>query len=677
MGGGEAAAGAALAGTKAAPIMIQLKDVHKAYQMGEMTVHALKGVTLTIQEGEFVAIMGPSGSGKSTLMHVLGLLDVPDSGVYSLHGREVSDLSEDELAALRGKTLGFIFQQFNLLARTSSLENVSLPLIYSDNGHDPGRPGKLLEDVGLGDRLEHKPNELSGGQQQRVAIARSLINQPRVLFADEPTGNLDSKSGTEIMALLKRLNAQGITVVIVTHDPEVGKQARRIIRMRDGEVQSDETVDAAAPAPASPVEPAGPAAPLQRRKLSLAASLRESMAHLRQAIRALLSNKVRTLLSMLGILIGVAAVVAMLALGTGAQRSIEKQLASMGSNLLSVRPGSRRSGGVSSESGAGTRLTPDDAAAIAKLDGVRYVCPTVSGRGQVVFGNKNWSTQVEGVTPEYAAMRASEPEIGRFFTADENRRRARVAVLGMTLVRELFDGRNPIGESIKLNRISFLVVGIMPEKGSSGFRDRDDTIAIPLNTAMRRVLGKKYVDGIDIEARSAEDLESVQAAAEQLLIKTHRVPPARQEGAFRIRNYAEIQEAVSSTSKTMGTLLASIAAISLLVGGIGIMNIMLVSVTERTREIGLRKAVGASRRDILMQFLIEAVVISLAGGVSGVLLGWSITFAMSKLAGWAAVVSPASVILAVAFSGGVGIVFGLWPARKAASLHPIDALRYE
>ncbi|MFH1723992.1 MAG: ABC transporter permease [Elusimicrobiota bacterium] len=658
--------------------MIEIRDVHKTYQMGQVTVHALRGVSLTVREGEFVAIMGPSGSGKSTLMHILGLLDVPDKGSYNLFGREVSALSEDELAALRGRTLGFIFQQFNLLPRTSSFENVSLPLLYCGNGHDPRRAARLLENVGLGDRLDHKPNELSGGQQQRVAVARALINEPRVIFADEPTGNLDSKSGKEILGLLGQLNAQGITVVIVTHDPEIAKQARRIIRMHDGKIQSDEPSGDQGPERAPRAETDGGApAPASRSRTSLAGSAKEFLEHFRHATRALLANKVRTALSMLGILIGVAAVVAMLALGTGAQRSIEQRLASMGSNLLNLRPGSRRSGGVAMESGSVTRLTPEDARAIAEIAGVRRVCPSVSGRGQIVYGNMNWSTSLEGVMPEYAAMRASEPEIGRFFTAEENLNRARVAVLGLTVARELFEGKSPIGEFIKINRISFQVVGVLPEKGSAGHRDRDDTVAIPLLTAMRRVLGKKYVDSIDIEAASAEQLEPVQTAVQQLVIRRHRVPPARQEDAFRIRNMAEIQEMITSTSKTMSALLASIAAISLLVGGIGIMNIMLVSVTERTREIGLRKAVGASRNDILSQFLIEAVVISIAGGLAGILLGWSITMAMAKIAGWAAAISPASVALAVAFSAGVGIVFGLWPARKAAALHPIDALRYE
>ncbi|PIQ83410.1 MAG: MacB family efflux pump subunit [Candidatus Omnitrophica bacterium CG11_big_fil_rev_8_21_14_0_20_63_9] len=650
--------------------MIELSGVHKTYQMGDIEVRALRGVSLTIEPGEFVAIMGPSGSGKSTLMHVLGLLDVPDGGSYRLAGREISRLSEDELAAVRSRTIGFVFQQFNLLPRTTAIENVAMPLLYSSNGSTPATADTLLRDVGLGERMTHRPNQLSGGQQQRVAIARALINHPQLIFADEPTGNLDSSSAQDIMVLLQTLNQRGITLVIVTHEPDVAAKAQRIIRMRDGVIQSDERVGgpfgvSAAPAASVAEVPTGHL------------TARELRAHVRQAVRALMANRVRTILSMLGILIGVAAVVAMLALGSGARESIETQLASMGSNLLVVRPGSRQVRGVALEAGAVTRLTLEDAVQIGRtIPTVTQVAPTVSGRGQVGFGNKNWSTQVQGTTPEFAAIRAAMPVVGRFFTEEEERMRARVAVVGQTVVRELFGDANPLGESMTINRVPFQVIGVLPEKGATTWRDQDDVIVIPLSTAMRRLLGKDYVDSIDVEVSEASQLEATQDAIEALIIREHRLPPARQE-TFEVRNMAEIQAALSETSRTMSWLLASIAAISLLVGGIGIMNIMLVSVTERTREIGLRKAVGARRRDILAQFLIEAVVISLAGGMAGILLGWMITLGMAMLAGWATTLSFWSIALAVSFSAGVGIAFGFWPARKAAALNPIDALRYE
>jgi macrolide transport system ATP-binding/permease protein len=385
---------------------------------------------------------------------------------------------------------------------------------------------------------------------------------------------------------------------------------------------------------------------------------------------------VRTGLSMLGILIGVAAVVAMLALGAGAKESMEARLSSLGSNLLSVRPGSRQVHGVALEAGTVTRLNLEDTQAIAALPSVWHVVPTVSGRAQVAYGNKNWNTQVQGATPAFEQVRAATPLVGRFFTADEERMRARVALLGLTLVRELFGETNPVGADIKINKVPFQVIGVLPERGATGWRDQDDVIVVPLSTAMRRLLGKDYLDSIDVQVARAEEMEATQVAIEELVIRRHRLPPSQRD-TFDIRNMAEIQAALTETSRTMSLLLACIAAISLLVGGIGIMNIMLVSVTERTREIGLRKAVGARRRDILAQFLIESIVVSLVGGGLGIVLGWTITTAMSKLAGWAATVSVGAVLLAVGFSAAVGIVFGLWPARKAAALHPIEALRYE
>ncbi len=648
--------------------MIQLDGVEKTYQMGDTGVRALRGVSLTIEPGDFVAIMGPSGSGKSTLMHTLGLLDVPDAGSYKLFGREVSRLTEDELASLRSSRLGFIFQQFNLLARTSATENVALPLLYTAHPENGNSPQALLERVGLSSRMGHKPNELSGGQQQRVAIARALVNRPDIVLADEPTGNLDSVSEKEIMTLLDQMNETGITIILVTHEEEIGRHARRIIRMRDGVIVSDERRR-----PIGARSPEGAAEGVGERSTF---SFREVREHIRQAGRALVANKVRTFLSMLGIMIGVCAVVAMLALGAGAQKSIQSSLASLGSNLLVLRPGAARMGAVSLDSGSVTRFTLEDAKQLATLVHVNRTSPSVSGRGQLVYGNRNWSTQLQGVTVDYPTMHAAVPMAGRFFNPQELEGRARVAVLGLTPVRRIFENKNPIGEFIKINRISFQVIGVLPEKGANGFRDEDDTVVVPVTTAMRRVLGKVYVDSIDIEASDGDSLDVAQEEVRAMIQKLHPAPDDGLE-RFQIRNMAEIQAAVSETNRTMSMLLAAIAGISLLVGGIGIMNIMLVSVTERTREIGLRKALGARRRDILWQFLIEAVLVSATGGIVGISLGVGITFLMATLAGWPTSIAPASVALSFIFSAGVGVAFGLWPAKKASALNPIDALRWE
>jgi macrolide transport system ATP-binding/permease protein len=651
--------------------MIEINHIEKKYQMGDNTVYALRGVSLRIADGEFVAIMGPSGSGKSTLMHILGLLDTPDAGSYRLDDREVASLSEDELAVLRREAVGFIFQQFNLLPRMTALENVSLPLLYSEHRLDLERGKAMLERVGLGPRMLHKSNELSGGQQQRVAIARSLINNPRVVFADEPTGNLDSASEKEIMTALKQLNAQGITVIIVTHEDDIGRQARRLIRMRDGTIQSDEILDPHSAAETGVQLPVALPTPPHFK-------LAQVWEHLYQGFKTLAANKIRTGLSMLGILIGVAAVVAMLALGRGAQKAIETQLASLGSNLLVLRTGAVRVGGVAIDSGASTRLALDDATTIKEqIPAVRQTAPAVNGKGQITYVNKNWSTQLLGAAPAYASIRAAIPEIGRFFTEEENQKRSRVAVIGATVARELFAEQSPVGEMIKINKINFQVIGILPEKGATSWRDQDDIIVIPVLTAMHRLLGKDYIDYIDIEVADANEIDAVQSAVLSLMMNRHKVPLSQSQDAFQIRNMADIQAALSESSRTMGLLLASIAAISLLVGGIGIMNIMLVSVTERTREIGLRKAVGARRGDILLQFLAESVVVSAVGGVFGIALGWAITEVLSAVAGWATSITASSVFLAVFFSTSIGIVFGIYPARKASRLHPIEALRYE
>jgi len=655
--------------------MIELKNIYKTYHMGKVEVKALQDISLTISPGEFVAIMGPSGSGKSTLMHILGLLDRPDSGEYYLGTRVVNKLLDEELSAVRNRLVGFVFQQFHLLPRMTALQNAELPLIYAGKRHLKELAKEKIREVGMEDRMNHRPNELSGGQQQRIAIARALVNDPLIIMADEPTGNLDSKSQEEIMAILKDLNEKGKIIIMVTHEEEVASHAKRIIHMRDGKIISDEKTDASFKP--SEENHADRIIDVVLSESERKARKAEFFDYLRQAGVAMVTHKMRSFLSILGILIGVAAVIAMLALGQGAKESIEQQLASLGSNLLVVRPGSSKVHGVAMEAGTVTRFTLQDVADIAKLsDVVNSVSPSVTGRGQMVYANKNWNTRVEGAGADYAVLRASSPAVGRFFTEDEVKMRSRVIVLGATVVRELFGDTNPIGETIKLNLVNFKVIGILPVKGANTFHDQDDTAMIPITTAMFRVFGKEYVDSIYVEAKSADLLNTAQEEVSSLIIKQHRLNKDG-EDSFQIRNMADIKNTLETTTKTMSLLLGSIAAISLLVGGIGIMNIMLVSVSERTREIGLRKAIGANNKDIMVQFLIEAVLMSFLGGLFGVLLGTGVAVLMTIFAGWAVIVSTSSIVLATTFSLIVGVVFGLWPARKASRLDPIEALRYE
>ena len=656
--------------------MIELKNIYKTYQMGKVEVKALQDVSLKIAPGEFLAIMGPSGSGKSTLMHILGLLDRPDSGEYYLGKRKINELSDEELSAIRNRLAGFVFQQFHLLPRMTALENAALPLVYAGKRHLEGVVKEKIEEVGLADRMNHRPNELSGGQQQRVAIARSLVNDPLIILADEPTGNLDSKSKEEIISILKDLNQKGKTIIVVTHESEVASHAKRVIRMLDGKIISDDkSVGFGVPKPAE--NQADKIINIVLSNSERKARETEFWDFLHQAVGAMLAHKMRSFLSILGILIGVAAVIAMLAVGQGAKESIEKQLASLGSNLLLVRPGSSRTMGVALQAGAVTRFTFQDVAAIEKLtDEVKSVSPSVTGRAQLVYANKNWNTQVEGVGVDYASIRASQPAVGRFISGGEVKMREKVVLLGTTVAKELFGDANPVGETVKINLLNFKVIGVLPSKGATGFHDQDDMVLIPVTTAMYRVLGKEYIDSLYVEAKGPDLIDAAQEAISKVIIKQHHLNK-EEENSFQIRNMADIKNALETTTKTMSLLLGSIAAISLLVGGIGIMNIMLVSVTERTREIGLRKAIGATNKDIMIQFLIEAILMSFIGGIVGILLGGGISVLITLFAGWAVKVSWFSIILATTFSLIVGVAFGLWPAQKAAKLDPIEALRYE
>ncbi len=646
--------------------MIELRKISKTYKTGQVAFKALNEVDLKIEKGEFVAIMGPSGSGKSTLMHIIGFLDTPDSGEYIFNGTDVSKFSDDALAVIRNTKVGFVFQQFHLLPRENVYENVNLPIIYSGRISDGREVNERLKDVNLLSKIKNLPNELSGGERQRVAIARALVNNPDIILADEPTGNLDSKSQEEIMKIFTELNKSGKTVILVTHEADVAAYAKRIVRIKDGKILSDEQSFKSKKTENEQVFIIDETKNSVLNRIAL-------IDYMRQAINSMLGNKLRTALSVLGILIGVAAVIAMMALGEGAKISIQKSLSNLGSNLISVMPGGWRSGGVYLASGSVTRFTEQDVEEIKKIEGVKKATGVVNGRGQVIYQSKNWNTLIQGVNSDYPEIRNSGPEYGEFFSESDVKTRNRVAVIGRTVLFNLFGNDDPIDQQIKINKIYFKVIGVLPEKGSTGFRDNDDVIIMPITTAMYRLLGKNYIDSIDIQVTDISFIEKVQEKIKEYFFKKYKI----QEENIRIMNMAEIQKTMTQTANTMSMLLGFIAAISLIVGGIGIMNIMLVSVTERTREIGLRKAIGAKKRDILYQFILEAILLTTSGGVIGILLGVFISVLLSLLAKWTVSVSFISVLIALIFSIGVGLIFGIMPARKAAELSPIDALRYE
>jgi len=656
-----------------API-IELENVTKVYHLGEQKVEALKGVSLKIFPGEIVALMGPSGSGKSTLMNILGCLDQPTTGRFQFLGKEVGGLSQDERAFLRNHEIGFVFQNYNLLARTSALENVELPMLY--NGASPrvrqAKAREMLDLVGLGDREHHQPSQLSGGQQQRVAIARALLNEPRLILADEPTGNLDSKTGAEIIALFKELNREkGITLILVTHDPDVASHCHRIVHLKDGlieweETRSEDTI---------PVSGSSAEEQPSEKQRNFGADM---IANVRIALKAVRVNKMRSALTMLGVIMGVAAVIAMVALGQGTKQKIAKQMERLGSNRLTVYAGSFTRGGRHGGSETITTLMPADAKAIlAEVPGIRAVAPTVRGAAQVVYGNKNWLPAFTGTTPEYLSITSWGIDVGSNFSEEDMLLNRKVCLIGKTVAKELFGRQYPIGQVVRIKHIPCEVVGVLKERGAASHgRDLDDVVLIPLRTAQRKLLGIQHVQRIEVSALSQEASYQVQKNITELLRKRHKITASKPDD-FGIRNRTEIVEAANEATNTLSYLLAGIASVALVVGGIGIMNIMLVSVTERTREIGVRLAVGARRRDVRRQFLTEAMVLSLFGGVLGVVVGIGASYALSYFGGWETMVSPGAVLLACGVSAAIGVFFGFHPAEQAAKLNPIEALRYE
>jgi macrolide transport system ATP-binding/permease protein len=640
--------------------LLNIERISRTFRSGDNLIRALDDVSLKIWPGEFVAIVGQSGSGKSTLMNILGCLDRPTSGTYRVAGRDVSLFDPDELAALRRATFGFVFQRYNLLGSESAEENVQIPALYAgeDKNARLERARKLLADLGLGERCDHRPSQLSGGQQQRVAIARALMNDPPVMLADEPTGALDSRSGQEVMALLKELHRSGRTILLITHDAGVAAHAERIITISDGKIIEDSAPSGFSTEQRSVmIDPGG--------KAGVFADIGEAV---KTALRALRVNLFRTALTLLGIIIGVAAVVTMLAVGEGSRQDVLNQIKSMGTNLLSIRPGAPGLRGASDV----ITLTPEDAEAIQELPNVEVAQPERSSRQTVRFGNIDYATSIQGVGAALPRVRDWPVAEGDFFNERDMRRYAPVVVLGQTVAQILFpEGIDPIGRYMLIGNIPFEVIGIMSPKGASGFGgDQDDTVFVPVTTGLIRLFGQNYLNGITVRVSDVDAIEETEEAISNLLLSRHQTED------FRIRNMASILETATATQNTLTVLLGTVAAISLLVGGIGVMNIMLVSVTERTREIGIRMAVGARRRDILLQFNTEAAVVCTLGGLLGVLLGFGAgkVIAMFEMT---VIFSPLPAVMAFSCAFGTGVLFGFLPARKAALLDPVVALAAE
>lgn len=688
--------------------LMEIRDLERIYHIGEVSVAALRGVTFEIFPGELVAIMGASGSGKSTLMGILGCLDKPTSGKYILMGADTSQLGEPELARLRSQSIGFVFQSFNLLPRTTTFENTMLPLFYtpSAGGSRTARTERvheMLQQMGIADREQNTSGQLSGGQQQRVAIARALINQPAVLLADEPTGNLDSKTSREIMEMIVRLNReQGVTIILVTHDSDVAEFADRCITMRDGKILSDVRKATSLTAGKVGTSPSRVRPP----NIFDATSSHINTMVLNVALQAIVRNKMRSILTMLGVFIGVAALIAMVAIGKGANEAVQKQIASLGTNLIVVLPGTVTTGGVRSGFGSASTLTESDARAILREDtSVAQVAYVIRQMAQVQYRDRNWTTIVAGVTPNFPPATNWEIASGRLITEQDENTGAPVALIGRSVYQQLFaPDENPIGTKILVRGTPVQVIGLLASKGQTPFgMDQDDLVMIPFTAAERRVLGVAaptqsisatwsylpppnplnipprltgVVNQIFVQATSPTEVQAAVNQVTATLTRQHHLKPTDVPD-FAVRNLSQIATAAEGSSRIMALLLATVASISLIVGGIGIMNILLVSVTERTREIGLRMAIGARRRQVLMQFLIEAIFLSGIGGLAGIAGGILATKLISTLGKWPTNIVPSAIVGGFLFSAAVGIFFGYYPARKAASLDPIEALRYE
>lgn len=645
--------------------LLQLQGISRRFQAGDQNVTVLKEINLSIAQGEMVAIVGASGSGKSTLMNILGCLDRPSEGDYQVAGRSTAQLDRDSLAELRREHFGFIFQRYHLLGDLSAQGNVEVPAVYAGHSRSARqqRAADLLQRLGLAQRLNYRPSQLSGGQQQRVSIARALMNGGEVILADEPTGALDSHSGQEVMSILKDLHARGHTVVIVTHDMQVAEHAQRIIELSDGEIVADRRKTTPHTVARLPIA--------QDNAVSRWQSQRDRLYEaFKMALLAMASQRLRTLLTMLGIIIGIASVVSVVALGKGSQQQVLANINAMGTSTLEVYPG-KDFGDM--RSAAVQTLRATDADALAQQGYVHSVTPTVSSSTTFRYGNQSVSGAVNGVGEQYFLVRGYSIDSGMAFNRHSVDQLMQEAVIDENTRNKLFPhGANPLGEVILLGSLPCRIIGVAAKKQSGFGSDENLNVWIPYTTAMKRMLGQSYLKSITVRVNDDIDLISAEDGVTRLLSQRHGGKD------FFVMNTDSIRQTIEKTTATLTLLVSMIALISLVVGGIGVMNIMLVSVTERTREIGVRMAVGARASDIMQQFLIEAVLVCLLGGTLGVLLSLGIGVVFSQFSdNFTMVYSTESIVAAFICSTLIGVIFGFFPARRAAGMDPIHALERE
>ncbi|MBV7597783.1 MacB family efflux pump subunit [Aeromonas sp. sia0103] len=666
--------------------LIRLKGIERRYQSGEQEVTVLHPLDLCIQAGEMVAIVGASGSGKSTLMNLLGCLDRPSSGEYLFRGQDTAQLDALALARLRCHHFGFIFQRYHLLPHLDAAANVEIPAIYAGTSRPERqlRARTLLSRLGLSDRSHHRPGQLSGGQQQRVSIARALANGGEVILADEPTGALDSHSGKEVMAILKELHGRGHTIILVTHDMAVANHADRIITLRDGRVVEDSgqpattTTDQAEPGlplpagteaahkPTPPHATGQPATSIAKRGSQGWDRYREAG---RMALHAMLAHRMRTFLTMLGIIIGIAAVVSVVALGQGARAKVINDINAMGTNTIDIFPG--KDWGDEKAASIQT-LNERDLDALLGQPYLEGASPQIATSGQLRYRNKTSSGNVVGVGSDFFRVKGMTLTQGRLFDERDIQSRTAVAVVDGKTIESLLGKEDPIGQVVLVGTLPVRIIGVVAQETGFGRSSQSVTVWLPYSAVMSRLISQNHFSQITIRVKDGIQPALAEQAAVALLTQRHGVKD------FFTFSSDSIIKSVEKTTATMTLLVSAIAVISLIVGGVGVMNIMLVSVVERTREIGIRIAVGARQSDILQQFLIEAVMVSLLGGLLGIGLALLIGFVFSLIVeSFQMHFSLFSILMAFGCSSLIGILFGYLPARNAARLDPVEALARE
>lgn len=644
--------------------IIKINQLSRCFGADDNQIYALKNISLTIEKGDFVAIIGQSGSGKSTLMNIIGCLDTPTSGSYQINGVETNKMSNDQLAELRCRTFGFIFQRYNLLNNLSALENVALPSIYSgmDVTSRRVRAEVLLTDLGLSQKLHNKPNELSGGQQQRVSIARALMNGGEIILADEPTGALDSKSGENVMDIMIDLHRRGHTIILVTHDKYIAEYANRVIEIKDGQIITDSRNNHELHTMQS--------AEKQNKKKAVTYYQDMLFESFKMSVQAIFSHKMRSLLTMLGIIIGIASVVCVVALGQGSSERIMANINSMGTNTISILPG--KNFGDRNASKIKT-LTVDDAKFLAQQSYIVSTTPNSSISGTLLYRNQSVDAQLNSVGEQYFDVKGINLEQGRPLSKIDIKDSAAVVIIDQNVKNAFFsDDNNPIGRILIFNKKPLKIIGVAEKINNMGMSE-SLTLWSPYTTVMNKITGAKNISSVIVKVNDKVSSQVAESNLITLLTSRHG-----SQDFFTI-NSDSIKQTIESTTSTMTLLISCIALISLLVGGIGVMNIMLVSVTERTKEIGLRMAIGAKQSNIMQQFLIEAVLICSIGGLVGIILSGVIDFIFTLIPGDSIqlVFSTNIMVMAILFSMFIGITFGFVPAKNAARLNPIEALTRE